>query len=223
MAAQNPSPAGRRIRGLDADERRKQRRNDLLDAALDLFARQGYLNTSIEQICQAAYVGTKSFYEVFENREAVYVALLQRSGVHIAAIMASALENAPTDQVSGVLALTETFAHAFVDDVRLAKVAFGEGSAATPGAERQRRLNRRWTAVFIESIWRRYGVVSTTSVPGVANGVAGGMVDIVADWTLDADPSDETAVVSLVRDLHNFFMAVTYGLLSVEMRVSEPL
>ena len=58
----------RTIRGLDAEERRAQRRAQLLDAALELFAANGYLNTSIEQLCQAAYVGTKAFYEVFDSR-----------------------------------------------------------------------------------------------------------------------------------------------------------
>lgn len=39
---------GRRIRGLDAEQRRAQRRAQLLTAAFDLFARDGYVNTSIE-------------------------------------------------------------------------------------------------------------------------------------------------------------------------------
>ena len=69
----------RTIRGLDAEQRRAERREQLLDAALKLFAANGYLGTSIEQICSTAYIGTKSFYELFSSREECYLALLQRT------------------------------------------------------------------------------------------------------------------------------------------------
>jgi AcrR family transcriptional regulator len=205
------TPAGRRIRGLDADQRRAQRRNALLDAALDLFAEQGYLSTSIEQICQRAYVGTKSFYEVFDGRESCYVALLRRIVERTTAHMARVLEGAPDDEPEATRILIEAFAHSFVDDVRLAKVTFGEGSAITPAAERQRRANRRWAADFIESIWQRYGVGSRHT-RGVAVGVVGGLFEIVADWVHDADVPDDTAVTILIRDLSSFYGATRAGM-----------
>ena len=49
----------RRIRGLDAEQRRDQRRRQLLESALELFAGQGYQNTSIEQICQHVMIIAK--------------------------------------------------------------------------------------------------------------------------------------------------------------------
>ena len=61
--------AGRRVRGLDADQRRKQRRDQLLATTLDLLAAKGYQSVSIEQICQTAYVSTKSFYELFDSKD----------------------------------------------------------------------------------------------------------------------------------------------------------
>jgi len=47
-----------------------------LTAAFELFARDGYVNTSIEQICQTAYVGNKAFYELFDSKEDCYLALM---------------------------------------------------------------------------------------------------------------------------------------------------
>ena len=211
-------PAGRRIRGLDADQRRALRRDALLDAALDLFAEQGYLGTSIEQICQRAYVGTKSFYEVFDGRESCYVALLRRIVEQTTARMVRVLEGAPDDEAEATRILIEAFAHSFVDDVRLAKVTFGEGSAITPAAERQRRANRRWAAAFIGSIWLRYGVGSGRT-SGIAAGVVGGLFEIVADWVHDADVTDEHAIATLISDLISFYGATRAGM---ELSVPTP-
>jgi AcrR family transcriptional regulator len=207
---------GRRIKGLDAEERRALRRDQLLDAALELFAANGHLNTSIEQLCQAAYVGTKAFYEVFASREDCYIALLREITAKVSARMVDALQEAPDDERRATPMLVSAFAHALVDDPRIARVTFGRGIAVTPAVERQRRTNRRWAASFIESIWRRYGVLGEDP-PGVdphrmAIGVIGGMFDLISDWLLDADPADAAAVESLITDLTDFYDVIQTGL-----------
>src|SRR2546421_699367 len=179
----------RRIKGLDADERRAQRRGQLLDAALHLFAANGYQNTSIEQLCQSAYVGTKAFYEVFESREDCYIALLRQITERLSDRMVGVLAAAPEDEREASRLLVSAFAHGLVDDPRVARVTFGRGSAVSPDVERQRRLNRRWAANFIESIWRRYGIIGDTldvDPHRMAIGVIGGMFDLIAAWLLDS-------------------------------------
>ncbi|HEV2784334.1 MAG TPA: TetR/AcrR family transcriptional regulator [Actinophytocola sp.] len=207
---------GRRIRGLDAEERRAQRRGQLLDAALELFAANGYQNTSIEQLCQAAFVGTKAFYEVFDSREDCYIALLREVTARLSARMVDALTEAPDDEQRATRMLVSTFAHALVDDPRIARVTFGRGIAVTPEVERQRRANRRWAAGFIETIWRRYGVLgddrSDIDAHRMAIGVIGGMFDLIADWLLDADPGAGAGVDALITDLINFYDVIQTGL-----------
>jgi AcrR family transcriptional regulator len=222
-ASESQPPAiGRRIRGLDATERQAQRRRQLLDAALELFASRGYPNTSIEQICQVAYVGTKSFYELFDGREACYIALLQEITEQIMAGMVERFREAPGDATEGSRMLVAAFAHELVDDPRVAKVTFGEGGAISPAVERQRRANRRRAASFLESIWRRYDVTTDPQLqrPGrrsvdlhrVAVGAIGGMFELVADWLQDADPGSPADVEALITDLTDFHEAVQSGL-----------
>jgi len=208
--------APRVIRGLDAEQRKQQRRDALLDAAVDLFAKQGFVGTSIEQICNHAYVGTKGFYETFTSRDDLYSALLQRVTDTALGHMAEVFEGLgdDVDEEAATSLLVAEFAHAFVDDVRLAKVTFGEGSAITPAAERQRRGNRRLAAAFLESIWARYGHEITARHHGVAIGVIGGLFDIVADWVFELEaetPSAEDTEVVIGR-LQNFYSAVRHGL-----------
>lgn len=198
---------GRRIRGLDAEQRRAQRQDDLLAAALDLFAAAGYPNTSIEQICQAAFVGTKGFYEIFDSKEACYLALLRQVSTTIEARMVETLRTLPEVEPAATEALLSTFAHALVDDPRFAKVTFGQAGGISAAVERQRRENRRWAADFLTSVWQRYGAPADPSLYRVAIGVIGGLFDLVADWMLDPAEPD-----SLIADLTVFYQAVRRGL-----------
>jgi AcrR family transcriptional regulator len=205
------SGSGRRIRGLDAEQRRQQRRDALLDAALDLFASQGYPSTSIEQLCQHAYVGTKAFYETFSSREECYTALLSRISDDAFAQLATILEE-HADEDEQVLAerLLSRFAHAFLDDDRFAVVSFGSGSAITPEADRQRRGTRRQAATFIEQLWRQGGDEIGSDHHGVAVGIVGGLFDILADHMFD--PPAEPDVEALVVRLTNFYSVTRRGM-----------
>jgi len=51
----------------------------LLDAALELFAEQGYGATSIPDICARAGLTKGAFYSNFADKEALFLALLDRS------------------------------------------------------------------------------------------------------------------------------------------------
>ena len=206
---------GRRIRGLDAGERRAQRRRQLLDSALELFAAQGYQNTSIEQICQTAYVSTKSFYELFDSKEACYLALLQQLSEQIEARMQETLQAGP----SGLDDIVAAFAHALVDDPRIARVTFGAAGGVSPAVERQRRVNRRWAASFVEAVWKQYDVTPPRrrgarrlDLHRIAVGTIGGMFDLVADWLHDSDPADPAHVATLIADLTAFHRIVCAGI-----------
>lgn len=64
--------------GRTAAERRADRRERLLAAGLELFGTNGYAATSIEKICATAGVSTRNFYEEFDGREALLMALHDR-------------------------------------------------------------------------------------------------------------------------------------------------
>lgn len=202
---------GRRIRGLDAEQRKERRRAQLLEATLELVAANGYPGTSIEQICQVAYVGTKGFYEIFENKEACYIALLKEVSERIEASVAAVLADAPDDEEGVTRALLSAFAHALADDPRLAKVTFGEASGISPAVERQRRINRRWSADFLLAVWARFGVVPEADARPVAIGAIGGLFDVVADWMVGDDDSPRDIEV-LIADLGAFYSVVRAGL-----------
>jgi len=208
--------SSRVIRGLDAAQRRAHRREQLLTAAFELIARDGYANTSIEQICQTAYVGNKAFYEVFDSKEDCYLALLTQIAERIETRAVEALSQAPGNADEAVHRLLSVFAHALVDDPRVAVVAFGECAGISPRVERQRRENRRWTAGFIEEFWRReFNCVSTDSVDyhALAVSVVGGLFESVADWLHQRETGDGAPDVDdLIGNMAGFMSVVRAGI-----------
>ncbi|KLO26752.1 TetR family transcriptional regulator [Mycolicibacter heraklionensis] len=207
------APGGRRIRGLDADQRRAQRRQQLLTAAFELFARDGYANTSIEQICQTAYVGNKAFYELFDSKEDCYLALMNEIGDRIEAKVEEELLHGAPDETeeATVRRVLTVFAYELVVDPRVAVVAFRESTGISPRVEAQRRANRRWAADFIESFWRSKALAGeVVDYRAMAVATVGGLFEIIADFLHQTDPP--RSMDDLTRDLTSFVITVTNGI-----------
>jgi AcrR family transcriptional regulator len=205
--------AGRRIHGLDAAEREEQRRTQLLESALDLFARNGYANTSVEQVCQRASVSTKSFYRIFENREDLYIAVYNKFSEDAFEQMYALLEAVPDDEEVATEQMLNALVRAYFEDPRRGVVIQGMARAITPRIERLRLENRRRAAAFLEGLWKHFGIDGDTA--GVAVAVMGGIFDLFTSWLVDADPSDAEQLDELAADVKRFYRAVRAGLPSV--------
>jgi AcrR family transcriptional regulator len=205
----------RTIRGMDAEQRRAQRREQLLEAAFALFARDGYANTSIEEICQTAYVGNKAFYDLFDSKEDCYIALLRQVSERIEEHVAQAMREAGSaDDDEVVRLLLSAFAHSLVDDPRVAMVTFGVAAGISPRVEAQRRENRRWAAAFIETFWRRAhsGDDDGFDYHALAVATVGGLFETVADWMHQTDPPQARTIDDLIGDLTTFMSTVEAGI-----------
>lgn len=206
---QRANPA-RRIRGLDPEQRRQQRRQAVLDTALRLYAEQGYVNTSIEQLCQESFVSTRSFYELFGGREQCHRELFRELSQQLEADMLAELENIPDDEEAATGLLLAAWVRALVSNPSRALVLLGPNRAITPDIEVERRENREWAATFIDGIWQRFGVAGSNHA--IAIGLIGGMFDIITFWLIDGDPTDEESVAALSSHLDRFYRAVRRGL-----------
>lgn len=202
---------GRRVRGLDAAQRREQRRSDLISAALTLFAERGFLHVSIEELCQTAFVGTKSFYELFDNKEQCYLALFEGLAARLLGDMAEAQSRFGADNDR----LIAAFVHRLTEDPRVPSVLFRRSTAVSPAVEAARRANRRSAATLVVHAWsaadppESFGVAELTSV---ALGFVGGMFELITDWLHEHDPSVPADVARLVEDLTRFHATVRRGL-----------
>lgn len=93
-------------------ERRKAgTRRALEDAALELFARDGFEETTVEAIAAAAGVSGRTFFRYFASKdEVLYVEREARQGALHAAVVAAPASVGPVDALHlGLLAVAPTF------------------------------------------------------------------------------------------------------------------
>ncbi len=86
----------------------------LLAVAEEAFARHGYENVSVAQICAQAGVTKGAFYHHFPSKQALFLALIHAWVDRLQSQLVSALENA-TDMSATLKAMTETAARALQD------------------------------------------------------------------------------------------------------------
>jgi AcrR family transcriptional regulator len=75
--------AGRRER------RRAETQQRILDAALQLFTTHGYLETTVEEITEAADVGKGTFFNYFPTKDALLAAIFEAVGRQFAQLRAT--------------------------------------------------------------------------------------------------------------------------------------
>jgi AcrR family transcriptional regulator len=203
-------PKTRRVGGLDAQQRREQRKQQILDAAKELFSAQGYLGTSIEQLSQQAAVSTKSYYEVFDSREDCYVALYEQLSLRLREAMAQRVQSVPDDENEATAVLLQAFVDALAHDLPASQILLGHARLISPAVDRLRRDNRRWTADYIEALWTHFG--ETGDHHAIAVALVGGMFDLITNWLVHDDPPSDKTTATLVKDLNEFYNVVRRGI-----------
>lgn len=83
-----------------------QRRDQLLDAANDLFGRLGYEATRMDDVAEAAGVAKGLLYKHFDSKDALFEALLEREGQEFADRLRQALLQ--SDVAAGPVAALQT-------------------------------------------------------------------------------------------------------------------
>lgn len=210
--------AERLRRGLTLAQRREQRREDLLEAALELFGTKGFAATSIDELCRTAYVSTRNFYEEFTGREAVLEALAERIGDELFEALSS-VPVATDARFSTAGAVSDEFVnnqtrarigavvHTLLDDPRKGRIALLEMTGTTPERAEWRRRADRALVHFLIGLFRDIvhevdvrleasleDYVSPVAQEYIAIATVGAVNQILTDWMLrdERPPIEET-------------------------------
>lgn len=173
-------------------ERKAERRTRFLDAATRLFAEHGYVDCSLAEVCAAAGLSKRQFYEEFETREDVLVAAYDRVQDEAAAAVVAALGEAGTnaDPHAAMTAVLTAYLGAIGADPWRAKLAFVEVVGVSERMERHRRQRRQWWGEMLEV------AVVPRIVPGgrvrgrpglAATALIGAVNSLTGEWLL-SDP-----------------------------------
>jgi len=91
---------------------RRQRQNDILESARKLFEVKGFLNTTLNDVAQAAEVSVGLIYRYFESKEDIFASLALKGAEEFDRRVAEILKNAQGKDASVSLVL-EKIAHDF--------------------------------------------------------------------------------------------------------------
>ncbi len=198
--------SGRRYASQTAEQRHTARRERLLEAALERFGTQGYPDTAINQLCSAANVSTRSFYELFESREQVLIALHDEINQDALMAVGEAIAELDPDDLPGrARAGVAAYLRTMTSDRRRARIALIEsvGVSRTAEAHRQQAIARFATVIELEGErLATAGIVAARDFRLVSVALVGAINGLVNTWTSDPDWDAHTdAVVDVATDL----------------------
>lgn len=193
------------LNGRTLDQRRQQRRQALLAAALDLFGTKGYASTSVEEICRLAHVSTRNFYEEYANREVLLKALGEQVLERVyRAITESNPEPGPGLARRGARERAAAVVHALVDDPRVARVAFVETMGVSPELQAQRqagyRLYAHWLVEYVADDLAALGIDQRhREALGLA--LVGATNELILNWVVSDERPPVEELIDLIVDL----------------------
>lgn len=198
--------------GTSVAERQVERRALFIDAGLTVFAEKSYANSSLTDVCAAAGLSRRQFYEQFAGREELLVAVYDAVQGKARAAVAEALAAAGSDDLRTLIdAAVRAYTRAITDDIRCVTVAFVEIVGVNPEIEAHRaRVRDQWGEVVAAIAQGREGVrtppggwrVAMAAFIGAVNGA-------VHQWSMD-DPRPP------VDDLVDVFSTLLNALTAAE-------
>jgi len=134
-------------------ERRAATRDAILNAAEKLFRRKGFEETAVEEITAAANVAKGTFYQHFESKPEVLMALIRRHNAATAEAVEARLQSGAPPLELG-RALIRGMADAFERDRKMA-VSAVTAAMANPAKKGEPSLRTALALVFAEAQKRR--------------------------------------------------------------------
>ena len=142
--------------GVSAEQRVADRRARLLAAGLECFGTVGVAGTGVKDVCRAAGLTDRYFYESFKDGRALFLAVFDDVTDTLFAGVASAVQAvgpAPEEQLRAAIG---TFLRALADDPRRARIVFAEAAAAGPDAVAHMQLTLRRFADLVDATARAH-------------------------------------------------------------------
>jgi AcrR family transcriptional regulator len=154
----------------------------LLDAAAQIVASKGYAATTIGDLTKGAGVSRTTFYELFEDKEACFLAAYDSAVEALVRRVVAAYESAedwPDRAAAGLAVLLEMLA----EQPALARLALVDIGSAGPAAQRRYRAAvQRLTPLFDEG--RDFARGGRTLPPNTSRMAIGGVTGLISDELL---------------------------------------
>jgi AcrR family transcriptional regulator len=170
-----------KLKGVSAMVESPKGRDELVEVAVDLFAKNGFAGTSIRDIAAAVGRSVSNVYHYFENKEALWLAILEYSVKALPEKLHAALAD-KQDPLERLTALVRAHLEASVQHHRESKIFFIDEERLSPmGKRANRRVQKEVLEIYVGEIERlkAAGIVRTGETKIMAFNVLG-----VVNWHL---------------------------------------
>jgi AcrR family transcriptional regulator len=188
----------RRYGGKTAAERREERRQQLLDAGLELFGTEGFAAVTIEALCAEAGLNPRYFYEQFATREELLGAVYERHVVAVLQTVQAAIAGSPAEPTQRLRAGLNAFVTATLADERAARINYFEMVGVSAELEAQRRGVLRAYAELIAAQAAEMddlGPLGRGDRRMTAVALTGATDGLITDWMSSQDRPPRQAIV----------------------------
>lgn len=173
--------ASRSYRGVSADERKAQRREQLIEAALDCLHQEGLAAISVRAVCARARLTARYFYESFADLDELLLAAVDSVVDEVAERSLAALEAAPPELPTQVRAAIDAGYSVVATDARKASALLVAASGHGPLRERRHKLVTDYADLIIDGLplLAGLGIAERRTARALALFLMGGAADVV--------------------------------------------
>ena len=175
----------------EPQERGRERRERILDAAFTTFAERGYRDTAIDDIARQSSTSKGGVYFHFPTKDAIFRELMETTADKLVDKVERAVAG-ETDAIAQADVAIRTVLETFAGHRRMARLlfvdAFGAGRVFHAEIDVLHRRFSRLIAGYLDA------AVEAGTIPALDTRVAaeawfGGLNEIVARWLLDPEPT----------------------------------
>lgn len=218
-----PTELIRPWRGKSPEQRVADRRERLLEAALEVFTSRTFHGAKVRDVCQQAGLTERYFYESFGDKQELLMALADMivEDFVTAALPSIALV---TDDLDGAIkGAMAAVVHSLTDDPRRARILFVESVGVSPAAEAKRRsVIGSLAGVIVAAAEPAFGrwVSESVEIELIARSLIGAASELIVAHVRNELPLGQN---ELITHMTRLFMRARSVLLDVAAEHAEHL
>lgn len=191
-------PSARPYRGVPQDERRAQRRAQLIAAAVAVYGERGYRQSTVKAVCEAAGLTERYFYESFANSEELLIASFNAVTYGVLDEITEAARQAGRSRVARARAMLHTYFAALQREPRSARVFLVEIRGVSRAVDKAFDTALR---AIGEQVGRFVVPPDVPADPLLEAGIVGGVIHIALRWIEDGYRPDIDVVTDSALQL----------------------
>jgi AcrR family transcriptional regulator len=185
-------------RGISPEQRVTERRERLLEAALEVFTTSTFQASKVRDVCREAGLTERYFYESFSSKESLLFALAGRIIDDFIAAAGPSIEQIATDFDAGIRGAMRAVVSSLTDDPRRARILFVESVGVSAAAEdRRRAVIRSLADVMRAAAEQAFGdwVRDSVEVELIARSLIGAASELLVGFVRSELPLDQEELI----------------------------